>query len=223
VDKQEADRLRALAQKYQDKAERLGLDQDAEAWGDLLGELDLLHKKYPYVKPDKETGEILIDDQILFQSNSAELSEKGKSVLREVIPEWAEIVTRPKYERIIKEVVFEGHADTRGDRDPNRNYLANLELTMRRSEAVARFVFQPDWPFPHQEELRDLVSSSGRSNVVARRQLSEELLKKNPGLTRQQIWQRAWNADSSKSRRVGLRLSLQNPLYRWRRGGEAGR
>lgn len=220
MDKAEADRLRALAEKYQKQAELLGLDRDAKALESLLVELNKLQEKYPrHFKADKETGEILIDDQILFQSNSAELSKRGKEVLKEVIPEWAQIVTKPEYDKIIKEVVFEGHADTRGDSDPNRNYLANLDLTLRRSESVTRFVFNPGWRFPRQESLRKLVSSSGRSNVVALQQLTRVLKSRNPEITPNQVWQKAWMADSSKSRRVGLRLNLQNPLYRWKPEG----
>lgn len=222
IDKHKVEELRRQAEKYKKQAEQLGLDRDAAALESLLGELRELQKRYAYVKPDKETGEILIDDQILFESNKADLSARGKEVLREVIPEWAEIVTRPKYDKIIKEVVFEGHADTRGDRDPNRNYLANLDLTLKRSESVARFVFQPGWKFPHQEQLRKLVSSSGRSNVVALQQLTRELQEKNPRMTPGKIWDRAWSSDSSRARRVGLRLTLHNPLYRWKPAGEGG-
>jgi len=224
MDKEEADRLRAIAQKYQEQAQSLGLDRDAEALDDLLGELHGLQQKYPtFVKSDPETGEILIDDQILFASGSAELSRRGKEVLKQVIPAWAQIVTRPKYGHIIKGVIFEGHADTRGLRDLNHNYLANLELTSKRSEAVARFVFA-GCRFDDQDELRLLISASGRSNAEALKNLADQARLTNDGQTIPQIWTRktAWSLQSRKDRRVGLRLTLRNPLYRWNRGGTSG-
>ncbi len=219
----EAEQLRQAAEVYRKQAYDLGLDDDAEDLASLRTNLEGLQKDIPYLRIHRATSEVLIPDRILFGSGTAELSAEGKRELKRVIPLWASIVTREEYRGLIQEVVFEGHADTRGDVDRGLNYLQNLGLTLQRAESVTRFVFSPEWSFPHEQDLRRLVTTSGRSNVVALRQFSEEVRVRRPGLSDEQVWRMAHATDSSKNRRVGLRLTFKNPLLRWEPKGRAAR
>jgi len=199
--------------KYQDEVERVNLNKNAEKMKGLLRELAMLEGKFPKgtITIDSKTGEVRIDDKILFDTGKAVLKPEGKRILDQVVPEWSAIVTRPEYAEIIKEVVFEGHADAQGVSDPNENYLQNLALTQNRSVAVARYVFRADNNFEHKEALRSLVSASGRSNVEALKAWRA----KDPGLKDSELLKNANNRPSKQHRRVSLKLILKNPLIEW--------
>lgn len=199
--------------KYQDEVERVDLNRNAEKMKGLLRELAMLEGKFPKgtITIDSKTGEVRIDDKILFDTGKAVLKPEGKRILDQVVPEWSAIVTRPEYAEIIKEVVFEGHADAQGVSDPNENYLQNLALTQNRSVAVARYVFRADNNFEHKEALRSLVSASGRSNVEALKAWRA----KDPGLKDSELLKNANNRPSKQHRRVSLKLILKNPLIEW--------
>lgn len=199
--------------KYQDEVERVDLNRNAEKMKGLLRELAMLEGKFPKgtITTDSKTGEVRIDDKILFDTGKAVLKPEGKRILDQVVPEWSAIVTRPEYAEIIKEVVFEGHADAQGVSDPNENYLQNLALTQNRSVAVARYVFRADNNFEHKEALRSLVSASGRSNVEALKAWRA----KDPGLKDSELLKNANNRPSKQHRRVSLKLILKNPLIEW--------
>jgi len=199
--------------KYQDEVERVNLNKNAEKMKGLLRELAMLEGKFPKgtITTDSKTGEVRIDDKILFDTGKAVLKPEGKRILDQVVPEWSAIVTRPEYAEIIKEVVFEGHADAQGVSDPNENYLQNLALTQNRSVAVARYVFRADNNFEHKEALRSLVSASGRSNVEALKAWRA----KDPGLKDSELLKNANNRPSKQHRRVSLKLILKNPLIEW--------
>jgi chemotaxis protein MotB len=199
--------------KTQNEVERVNLNKNAEKMKGLLRELAMLEGKFPKgtITTDSKTGEVRIDDKILFDTGKAVLKPEGKRILDQVVPEWSAIVTRPEYAEIIKEVVFEGHADAQGVSDPNENYLQNLALTQNRSVAVARYVFRADNNFEHKEALRSLVSASGRSNVEALKAWRA----KDPGLKDSELLKNANNRPSKQHRRVSLKLILKNPLIEW--------
>lgn len=203
----------AELKKTKDEVERVDLNRNAEKMKGLLRELAMLEGKFPKgtITTDSKTGEVRIDDKILFDTGKAVLKPEGKRILDQVVPEWSAIVTRPEYAEIIKEVVFEGHADAQGVSDPNENYLQNLALTQNRSVAVARYVFRADNNFEHKEALRSLVSASGRSNVEALKAWRA----KDPGLKDSELLKNANNRPSKQHRRVSLKLILKNPLIEW--------
>lgn len=203
----------AELKKTKDEVERVDLNKNAEKMKGLLRELAMLEGKFPKgtITTDSKTGEVRIDDKILFDTGKAVLKPEGKRILDQVVPEWSAIVTRPEYAEIIKEVVFEGHADAQGVSDPNENYLQNLALTQNRSVAVARYVFRADNNFEHKEALRSLVSASGRSNVEALKAWRA----KDPGLKDSELLKNANNRPSKQHRRVSLKLILKNPLIEW--------
>ncbi len=221
--KERVDQEKKQSEGYRQRAIELGLDENAESLEKLIQELEGLQRQFPELDIQKTTGEARIDDKILFDTGKAELKPTGKALLRKVIPKWAAIVTKPEYQEIIKEVVFEGHADPQGALDQNENYLQNLQLTQRRSAAVAQFVFSSQCNFDQKDELRTLVSASGRSNVEAVRESLNSLRQKYPNATESELRGKAYKMASSKSRRVCLRLTFVNPLLRWKPDGETGR
>jgi chemotaxis protein MotB len=84
-------------------------------------------------KIDEETGEIILDSSILFATNSAELSADGKAALTAFITAFTEVIGDEKYDGFISKVEVQGHTDTDGDYDFNK------ELSQERADNVKNY------------------------------------------------------------------------------------
>ena len=109
---------------------------------------------------DEQTGAITMDSSVMFDYNSAELSEDGMETLYEFLPEYFGVVLSEDYIGYVSEIIIEGHTDTVG------SYEYNLELSQARAEAVAAYCVGEDQEVFSEDiagQVRSLLSVSGRS------------------------------------------------------------
>lgn len=136
---------------------------------------------------DAKTGNIKLDDSILFSFGSAELKPEGKEFLKEFVPKYVEVFFGDNNVKpYITQIVIEGHTDNVG------SYLSNLDLSQRRALSVVKFIFGEEMPnFKWKEELKQIITANGRSNIL--------LVKDKYG-----------NIDDIKSRRVEFQFKLDD-------------
>ncbi len=114
------------------------------------------------VKVNEETGDVSIQDKILFDEGSAELTPKGKAFLRKFIPVYSQVIfSRSAIENQITRVVVEGHTSSKGE------YEDNLELSLLRSLSVSKYIFSKDLNFKTKERLKKKILASGRGKIDA--------------------------------------------------------
>lgn len=111
---------------------------------------------------DEKTGNIKLDDKILFNLGSDELKPEGKKFLSEFIPKYAEIFLGDKsIRKYVSQIVIEGHTDDLG------SYLYNLDLSQRRALNVVKFIYSDEMPeFKWKKELQKIITANGRSKMV---------------------------------------------------------
>ncbi|HLP87597.1 MAG TPA: OmpA family protein [Nostocaceae cyanobacterium] len=126
--------------------------------GNVVGEMQ---SKNINVKVNPETGDISIQESILFAKGSAELKPEGKAFLRRFIPVYSGVIfSKSEFEREISRVVIEGHTSSEGD------YNTNLELSVRRSSSVAKYIFY-DMNFSTKAALSNKILAAGRGEIDA--------------------------------------------------------
>ena len=117
------------------------------------------------VKVNSETGDVSIQDKILFDENSAKLKPNGKIFLKQFIPVYSRVIFSKKdFKTEIARVVIEGHTSSKGD------YNTNLELSLLRSLSVAKFIFSNELTFPTKAELRTKIMAAGRGEMEAKQE-----------------------------------------------------
>lgn len=120
------------------------------------------------VKVNPETGDVSIQDKILFDENSAELKPAGKIFLKQFIPVYSRVIFSKKdFEREIVRVVIEGHTSSKGDYNPN------LELSLLRALAVSKYIFSDELNFPTKSELRTKIMVAGRGEMEAKQKVDD--------------------------------------------------
>lgn len=120
------------------------------------------------VKVNSETGDISIQDKILFDENSAELKPAGKLFLKQFIPIYSRVIFSKKdFKNEITRVVIEGHTSSKGD------YDSNLELSLLRALAVTKFIFSNELNFPTKSELRTKIMVAGRGEMEAKQKVDD--------------------------------------------------
>lgn len=111
----------------------------AELQISLLGDLKMAFAESGLpVLVDDVTGEVTLDSAILFDVDSAEISEKGKAVLQRVAYVYANVLLNEKYQGFVSEILVEGHTDTSAD------YDYNLKLSQDRADSVKAFCLSED-------------------------------------------------------------------------------
>lgn len=101
---------------------------------------------------NEKTGRITLNDGILFDVGSAELSEEGKEYLSHLFAVLNQVILEGGYEECLDEIIVEGHTDSTGD------YEENQELSEARAYAVDDYCYEI---YPHVSNYIDTV---GRSN-----------------------------------------------------------
>ncbi|MGL5356894.1 MAG: OmpA family protein [Cetobacterium sp.] len=136
---------------------------------------------------DPLTGNIKLDDSILFNLGSAELKPEGKNYLVEFIPRYVDVFfSNEKIREHITQIIIEGHTDNTG------SYVYNLDLSQRRALSVVNFIYSDEMPnFKWKSELQKIITANGRSKVL--------LIKDASG-----------NVDKNKSRRVEFQFKLDD-------------
>lgn len=117
--------------------------QHRQAIEDFLDEVERATDKFIGMRVDRDRRVIDFQDRARFEKNVYRLSSEQGGLLREFVPELLSIASSDSGKRILKRVVVEGFADQSG------TYLYNLDLSLRRSQAVLCALFTP----PSAEEV----------------------------------------------------------------------
>ena len=116
------------------EAERLSKQQAEELARkkrDLLAELVAAFKKEGIeATVDYVSGQVALQSNVLFATDSYELSDKGKEYVNSFMKVYTSVVMREEYAPYVSKIVVEGHTDPRG------SYSHNMTLSQNRANAV---------------------------------------------------------------------------------------
>ena len=147
-----------------------------------------------FVQMDEMTGDIKISDLELFELNSWVLSPKGKAFLDKLIPTYLDtILSKDELVETLDSILIQGHTDSqsfKGVSTKDEQFIKNMELSLKRANSVAEYIFHTNYDKKYSEKLRDLVVVEGKS-------FSEPVLKPDG------------TEDYNKSRRVELKLKIK--------------
>ena len=142
---------------------------------------------------DPLTGDIKISDLELFEVGSYNLSTKGKIYLKKLIPIYVDtIFSKDELVGQIENIVIQGHTDSQsyaGIKNPNEQYLKNMNLSLERANSVANYIFYTNYNKKYNDKLKKILVVEGKS-------YSEPILVNG-------------KEDYNKSRRVELRLKTK--------------
>ncbi|MFB2769616.1 flagellar motor protein MotB [Pelatocladus sp. BLCC-F211] len=128
--------------------------------GNVIGEMK---NNNINVKVNPETGDISIQESILFAQGSTELKSQGKDFLRRFVPVYSRVIfSKPEIENEISRVVIEGHTSSEGDNK------TNMELSVLRASSVYKFIFY-DLNFSTKASLSQKILAAGRGEIEADR------------------------------------------------------
>lgn len=142
---------------------------------------------------DKMTGDIKISDLELFEVNSWTLSPKGKQYLDKLIPIYINtIFAKEDLLESIDKIVIQGHTDSQtfiGASSKEEQFTRNMELSLKRANSVAEYMFKTKFNKQYSEKLREMLVVEGRS-------YNEPIITNG-------------KEDFAKSRRVELKLEVK--------------
>ncbi|MDO4634066.1 MAG: OmpA family protein [Eubacteriales bacterium] len=146
-----------------------------------------MQKKQILVQADQTTGAIAFESEILFEKDSAVLSDEGKKFFENFMPVYLGTLFQEDFQDYIAEIIIEGHTDSSG------SYLHNLELSQSRALSVAQYCLQKDSFLAEgqQKILRSLVTVNGCAD-------------KTP------VLDDSGRVDEKKSRRVEIKFRLRD-------------
>ncbi len=161
---EEAERQIAAAQQQIETAQQELADTRSELQDivgvrtDIIGELQSRFTNSS-MTVDPQTGSITFSSDVLFEYNSAELTDDIQSTLREIIPMYLGVLLQDNYLPYIAEIIIEGHTDTDG------GYNSNMLLSFNRADSVAKFCMDPDNGLSQDQidQLQKLLTVNGRS------------------------------------------------------------
>lgn len=137
---------------------------------------------------DSKTGALMLDSNVMFDYNKADLTEEGKAVLDQVLPIYCQVLMKEEYQDYLAEIIIDGYTDTTGD------YAYNLSLSQQRSLAVAQYLLAIEGNFlssTQEEDLKQVLTVNGHSMA-------------NP------ILDEDGNVDMDASRRVEVKFRLKD-------------
>ena len=110
---------------------------------------------------DSQTGAIVLQSNVLFDYNEAELNDEGIEILAQALPTYCSVLLSPEYVDYVAEVIIDGYTDSTG------GYMSNLELSQNRARAVAEYLLYISGSFLSEEqsqELSEKLTTNGRSS-----------------------------------------------------------
>lgn len=137
---------------------------------------------------DSSTGALTLEASVLFNYDEAELTKEGKNALKDILPIYCKVLLDKSHKSYLAEIIIDGYTDTDGD------YYYNLELSQRRSLAVAEYLTDIQYDFLSEKEISSLeqyLTVNGHS-------------KANP------ILDENGNIDKDASRRVEIKFRLKD-------------
>ena len=137
------------------------------------------------VKVDPETGDVSLDDKILFTEGSSFLKPEGKQFLDKFIPIYSGVIfSNEEFDQLVVRVVIEGHTSSKGSDKANR------ALSLERALSVANYIFSEQLKFPNEKRFEEKILISGRGEIDANQ-----------------------NIDDPKDRKVTFRFQLRRPDF----------
>ena len=137
---------------------------------------------------DAQTGALTLEASVMFDYDQAELTDEGKAELSNILPIYCKVLLQDEYKKYLAEIIIDGYTDTDGD------YTYNLELSQRRSLAVAEYLTEIREDFLNENQISDLqtyLTVNGHSSA-------------NPILDAQ------GNVNKDASRRVEVKFRLKD-------------
>lgn len=185
------------------KEQQSALDEKTELLEEQQGKIDKIigvkaevvealqkefSKKNLNVDIDSQTGALTLNANVMFDYDQAELTDSGKMTLSMVLPTYCKVLLADSYKKYLGEIIIDGYTDTDGD------YSYNLELSQKRSLAVAQYLLDIEGDFLKDkqiQELQDCLTVNGHS-------MSDPVLDANG------------NVDKDASRRVEVKFRLKD-------------
>ena len=110
---------------------------------------------------DESNGSLVMDSSVLFAYDETELTQEGQMVLESVLPTYCNVLLQDEYFPYVAEIIIDGYTDSTG------GYEYNLELSQKRSLAVAEYLLNLSTNFldeKGQQSLRDKLTVNGHSS-----------------------------------------------------------
>jgi outer membrane protein OmpA-like peptidoglycan-associated protein len=137
------------------------------------------------VQVDPETGDVSLDDKILFAEGESELKPEGKQFLDKFIPVYSKVIfSNQEFEQEIARVVIEGHTSSKGSDESNR------ALSLERALSVSNYIFSDQLNFPNEDRFEEKILISGRGEIDAKQA-----------------------SDDPRDRKVTFRFQLRHPDF----------
>ncbi len=107
---------------------------------------------------DPNTGDIMLDSAVFFETGSSEIRQEGKDLLDRFIPVYLDVLLRDQYSDYLGEIIIEGHTDSKG------SYESNLKLSQNRALQVALYCLKmPSLSSAQKQQLQKILTAKGRS------------------------------------------------------------
>lgn len=119
------------------------------------------------VDMDKMTGDLKISDVELFELSDWKLSPKGKKLLDKLAPIYINSIFADKeLSNEIQYIIIQGHTDSQtfaGVKSKDEQFLKNMDLSLKRANAVAEYIFKTNYDKKYTDQFRKLVVVEGKS------------------------------------------------------------
>lgn len=107
---------------------------------------------------DPNTGDIMLDSAVFFETGRSEIRQEGKDLLNRFIPVYLNVLLRDDYADYLGEIIIEGHTDSKG------SYNTNLKLSQDRALQVALYCLEmPTLSDVQKQKLQKILTAKGRS------------------------------------------------------------
>lgn len=111
------------------------------------------------IEIDKESGEVTFGETALFDTDSDQLKQEAKEILKVFVPKYAETIYKD-YGDYISKIIVEGHTDDVG------TYIYNLDLSQRRAFSVVNFIVGEEiGDYKYKDKLTGDIIAVGRSKA----------------------------------------------------------
>ena len=135
---------------------------------------------------DPNTGDIVLDSSVFFETGKSAIKEEGQELLNRFIPVYLDVLLRDKYADYLGEIIIEGHTDSSG------SYQSNLKLSQDRALQVALYCLNmPTLTRQQKAKLQEILTAKGRSYSDL-------------------VYDANGNEDPDASRRVEFKFSLKD-------------
>ncbi len=147
--------------------QQLALDAQAQRIEDLVGirtamirDLsDSLAASGLNAKVDPNTGDIVLDSAVFFETGKATIRDEGRAFLDRFVPVYLDVLLRDEYADYLGEIIIEGHTDSTG------TYNSNLKLSQDRALQVALYCLDmPSLTRAQKARLQQILTATGRSS-----------------------------------------------------------